>query len=196
MDVGYRSRRRPRRAVRQRPEPTAPPTKLSHVRDRTLGEKWAAYLAAARERTGLTKAELAKAARVARATVFRWEAGESRPEQAEIVARVAEVLGVDLDEALGAAGLRPDPAVPDRPRRQELPLDKDALYLMRRLADPDVSPEEKQFIRATLQRAARMLQEAEEAEREAAAAAAARKRVLEKRLATFEEEERDRQVGS
>src|SRR5690606_2516202 len=88
---------------------------LSLMRDRALGETWATYLSAARRAAGMSKSELAKVAQVGRATVFRWEAGESRPEQAEIVARVADVLGVDLDEALAAAGLRPSSAPPERP---------------------------------------------------------------------------------
>lgn len=156
VDVGYRSRRRPRHASRQRPTPITPPAKLSRVRDRTVGERWAAYLAAARARAGMTKAELARAANVGRATVFRWEAGESRPEQAEIVARVANVLGIELDEALIAAGLRPGEVAPNQPSTQTV-LDPraraiaESLQIMSdRLNDPSISNDERLLIEAQL----------------------------------------------
>jgi transcriptional regulator with XRE-family HTH domain len=84
------------------------------MRDKGIPPTWARYLTAARTAAGLSKTELARAAEVGRATVFRWEGGDSRPEQAEIVVRVARVLGLDIDEALAAAGLRPG-TVPDQP---------------------------------------------------------------------------------
>lgn len=157
MTVGYGSRRKQKRQPATRPSP-ARPRILSHVRDREIAAAWANYLAAARTAAGLSKTELARAAQVGRATVFRWEAGESRPEQSEIVVRVAKVLGVDLDEALAAAGLRPTAQPPTKPVK-EPPLDPDLLLLASRLADPNVSVAEKATIRATIQYLANLPEE-------------------------------------
>jgi hypothetical protein len=55
---------------------------------------------------------------VDRTTVFRWETQRARPESAELVQAVAEALGVDLDEALAAAGLKPGIAPPVEPTRE------------------------------------------------------------------------------
>ncbi|MFI6161701.1 helix-turn-helix transcriptional regulator [Micromonospora haikouensis] len=76
---------------------------------------WATYVLTGRERAGLTKSEFARRIGKDRATVGRWEDGKNRPDDADLVARVAEVLGFDLDEALAAAGLRPGVAPPATP---------------------------------------------------------------------------------
>lgn len=84
---------------------------------------WATYARAARESSLLTKAELARRLSVDRGTIHRWEAGANRPESPDMVAAFAQVLGLDLDEALAAAGLRPGtpaPAEPTRERDEEL----------------------------------------------------------------------------
>lgn len=76
---------------------------------------WATYVQAAREHARLTKTELARRIGKDRATIGRWEDGKNRPEDADLVARFADVLGLDREEALAAAGLRPGiepPAVP------------------------------------------------------------------------------------
>ncbi len=86
---------------------------------------WAAYVLTARERAGLTKSELARRIQKDRATVGRWEDGKNRPDDADLVARVAQVLGLDLDEALAAAGLRPGvtpPATPTMDLDEEIEL--------------------------------------------------------------------------
>src|SRR5690554_4221365 len=79
---------------------------------------WASYVTAAREHAGLTRSELGKRIGIAYATVWRWETGKQKPERADVVARVAQATGVNLDEALAAAGLRPADMVPDRPATQ------------------------------------------------------------------------------
>ena len=119
------------------------------MRDKAAGRTWGTYLATARKAAGLSKVDLARAANVGRATVFRWENGESRPEQAELVTRVAEVLGVELDEALAAAGLRPTAQPPDRPERQEI-TDPDLRLLAEKLTDPRVSVDDKALIKAQI----------------------------------------------
>lgn len=111
---------------------------------------WASYVQAAREQAGLSRSELAKKIGTAYATVWRWETDRQRPERAEIVARFASVTGVDLDEALAAAGLRPTAAAPDRPAAQQVPLDPDLAYLQRRLEDPRTTDTERAMIRAAL----------------------------------------------
>lgn len=112
-------------------------------------DSWATYVKSARERVGMTKTELARRLRVDRATVARWESGANRPEDADLVSRFADMFGLDLDEALAAAGLRPA-ARPPRTPTKEPPLDPDLVTLMRRLADPNVSEAAKISIRATL----------------------------------------------
>jgi transcriptional regulator with XRE-family HTH domain len=56
--------------------------------------------------------------KVDRVTVWRWENGQQKPEDADVVARLAAVLEVDLEEALAAAGLRPGIAAPTAPTRE------------------------------------------------------------------------------
>lgn len=113
-------------------------------------DTWATYVQAARERVGMTKTELARRLGVDRATIARWETGANRPEDADMVARFAHLFGLDLDEALAAAGLRPTARPPARPVKEPA-LDPDLVLLARRLADPKVSAAEKATIRATLQ---------------------------------------------
>lgn len=116
------------------------------MRDRRAGETWGSYARAARKHAQLSVADLAKLTGIGRATLYRWESGEQRPERAEMVARWAEAVGVDLDEALAAAGLRPG-ASPDRPSAQQLPLDPDLAWLAQRLQDPRTPETEKALIR-------------------------------------------------
>lgn len=78
-------------------------------------DTWATYVQAAREHAGLNKTELARRIGKDRATIGRWEDGKNRPEDANLVARFADVLGLDRDEALAAAGLRPDVEPPAAP---------------------------------------------------------------------------------
>ena len=76
---------------------------------------WATYIKAAREHARLTKTELARRISKDRATVGRWEDGKNRPEDANLVALIADVLNLDIDEALAAAGLRPGVEAPPTP---------------------------------------------------------------------------------
>lgn len=80
---------------------------------------WATYVLAARKNAGprLSQAELARRLGVDRSTIWRWETGQSKPEDADIVAQLAEVLDLDLEEALAAAGLRPGVSAPAEPTR-------------------------------------------------------------------------------
>lgn len=122
-----------------------------HVRNTPTPERgnWATYVTATRERVGMSKAELGRRLGVDRGTVHRWEAGQNRPEDAAVVTAFANLFGLDVDEALTAAGLRLGTAPVSRPTK-EVPLDPDLKIIMRRLADPNVSEPEKVSIRATL----------------------------------------------
>lgn len=111
---------------------------------------WASYVRAAREHAKLTRPALAVAMGVQRSTIYRWETTNTRPEQADVVARFARETGVNLDEALAAAGLRPGVVAPDRPAQQELPMDPQVAELNRKLQDPETSDVEKQALRALL----------------------------------------------
>ncbi|MFI6332951.1 helix-turn-helix domain-containing protein [Micromonospora chersina] len=79
---------------------------------------WATYSRLAREGAGLGKSELARRLGMDRGTVHRWEIGKTRPEDPQVVQAFAEVLGLDLEEALAAAGLRPGVAPPAEPTRE------------------------------------------------------------------------------
>lgn len=67
---------------------------------------WARFAKAARGK--MSQSELARQLQVDRATIYRWENGQQRPERADTVARFARITGIDVDEALAAAGLKPD----------------------------------------------------------------------------------------
>lgn len=122
-----------------------------HVRNTLPPERgnWATYVATVRERVGMSKAELARRLGIDRGTVHRWETGKNRPEDPAVVQAFAELFGLDVDEALIAAGLRLG-ATTVRTPTSEPPLDPDLKIIMRRLTDPNVSEAEKISIRATL----------------------------------------------
>lgn len=117
------------------------------MRDRRAGETWGSYARAARKHAQLSVADLAKLTGIGRATLYRWEGGDQRPERAELVMRWAEAVGVDLDEALAAAGLRPTKTAPARPATQQPPLDPDLAWLAQRLQDPSTPATERELIR-------------------------------------------------
>lgn len=109
-------------------------------------DTWATLVSTAREAAGLSKVELARRLNVDRATIGRWEQGLTRPEQADVVQRFADLLALDLDECLIAAGLRPAELRQAPPRE----MDPDVLKLMRMLSDPDTPEATKEQIRAML----------------------------------------------
>jgi transcriptional regulator with XRE-family HTH domain len=105
-----------------------------HMRNTPGPERgtWATYIKAAREHARLNKTQLAQRIGKDRATVGRWEDGKNRPEDANLVALVAEVLGLDQDEALAAAGLRPGVEAPVEPTREP---DEEVDLIMRATVD-------------------------------------------------------------
>jgi transcriptional regulator with XRE-family HTH domain len=78
---------------------------------------WATYARLARENAvpPISQSELARRLDTDRTTIWRWEHGKQKPEDPAIVVRFAAVLGLDPDEALAAAGLRPGVAAPSTP---------------------------------------------------------------------------------
>ncbi len=88
-------------------------------------QTWAQFAKAARGR--ISQSELARQLKVDRATIYRWETGQQRPENADTVARFAQVTGIDVDEALAAAGLRPSIQAPAEPTRE--PDEEEALIM-------------------------------------------------------------------
>jgi len=111
-------------------------------------DKWATLVERARTAAGLTKVALAGRLGVDRATVTRWEQGITRPESADVVQRFADLLGIDLEDALAAAGLRPT-GEPERPAPPPMP--REVVKLLALLADPDTPPEIQAQVRATLE---------------------------------------------
>lgn len=75
----------------------------------------------------MSQSELARQLGVDRATIYRWETGIQRPESADTVARFARITGIDTDEALAAAGLRPDAEALTEPTRE--PDEEEALIM-------------------------------------------------------------------
>lgn len=119
-----RQRLRLRRRNDASPQPSRPatiPLPLPYsvrVRNTTEPQRqaWAQFAKSARGR--MPQSELAKQLGVDRATIYRWENGLQRPENADTVARFAQITGIDVEEALAAAGLRPDVQAPHEPTRE------------------------------------------------------------------------------
>lgn len=120
------------------PQPSRPattPHSLTYgvrVRNTTEPQRhtWAQFAKSARGR--INQSELARRLGVDRATIYRWETGQQRPENADTVARFARITDVDIDEALAAAGLKPDVEPPTEPTRE---LDEDEQVIMRAPVD-------------------------------------------------------------
>lgn len=95
----------------------------------------------ARDR-GMTDKDIERATGIGASTFHRWRRAEFReaPEM-ERVRKFCEGLGVPLAEALAALGMTEKRVGP------EPPMDPDVLTVLRALADPNVSPEEKRIIR-------------------------------------------------
>lgn len=93
------------------------PVRVRNTSDENRGT-WATFAKAARTGARMTQSELARQLGVERTTVWRWETGKQRPENADMVAAFARVLDIELDEALAAAGLRPGVVAPKEPTRE------------------------------------------------------------------------------
>lgn len=71
----------------------------------TDGGDWATLVKTGRIAVGMSQQALADAVGVSRSTVVRWERNIQKPENAEVVAKVAEVIRDDYDRLMRAAGL-------------------------------------------------------------------------------------------
>jgi hypothetical protein len=96
---------------------------------------------------GLTDREIQRRSGVATSTFHRWRSAEGRslPKLPQVRAFVGAV-GASLDEAMRVLGMtdaEPEPTA-------EPPLPRDVRVILRRLADPNTSEEERKFIRMTL----------------------------------------------
>jgi len=112
------------------------------------GGTWATLVKRMRAATNMTGAELARRLDVDRATIWRWEAGRQKPESPDLIKAFADLFGLDVEEALRAAGLRPtEDAQPEPPREHT---DPDVLAFYRLLADPDTSEDIKAQARAMM----------------------------------------------
>lgn len=114
---------------------------------------WATFVKSCRAAAKMTGAELSRRLHIDRATLWRWETGKQRPENGEIVAALADLFGVDLDEALASAGLRPMEVARPQP---DPPLDPSLADLVRILEDKDTPEDEKEYIRSTMRRLVEM----------------------------------------
>ncbi len=114
----------------------------------STGGTWATLVKRMRSTTGMTGAELARRLDVDRATIWRWEAGRQKPESADLIKAFADLFGLDVEDALRVAGLRPTQEEP--PAAPHEPTDPDVLKLLRLLADPDTPATTKEQIRAMM----------------------------------------------
>lgn len=97
---------------------TTPPHGAYIVRMRN-SDTWSAYVKTLRERAGLSQAALGEAIGLNRSTVWRWETGKSRPDDIDVIARVAHAVRSTTQEAMAAAGLAaPTDREPDDPELQ------------------------------------------------------------------------------
>lgn len=92
------------------------------MRVRTIPDRprdsWATYVSALRQATGISRAEMARRLGVDPTTVWRWETGRQKPESPAVPQAMAGLFHLDLDEALAAAGLKPDVEPPKEPTRE------------------------------------------------------------------------------
>ena len=136
----------------QPPRPGITPLSLPYrvrVRNTPAEQRgtWATFAKAAREGARMSQAELARRLNVERTTVWRWETGKQKPESADMVAAFARILGIDVDEALAAASLRPGVTAPAEPTRE---VDEE-IDLVRR--NPNLSEQRKmQIVKVILER--------------------------------------------
>lgn len=130
IEAGSHAARQHRRQVLRarsvaRPTPTRPAQTTYRVRVRNTGDAdrvaWATYAAMARKAARMSQSGLAKRVGVDRVTVYRWETGVQRPTDPDVVAAFAAALGLDVDEALAAAGLRPGTPAPAAPKPPDDP---------------------------------------------------------------------------
>ena len=92
----------------------------------------------ARERAGMTQAELADALGVTQNLVGRLEAGGRNDPRTSTLVRLCKTLGTSLDELVGAAGLLPDAAARSG-RDSAVPLLRRIREARKALSDLDVA---------------------------------------------------------
>lgn len=129
--------------------PSLTPFPLSYrLRMRNAGSgTWATLVKQMRAAARMSGAELARRLDVDRATIWRWEAGRQKPESPDLIKAFADLFGLDVEDALKAAGLRPSGE--DPPVHRE-PTDPDVLKLLKLLADPNTPTATKTQIRAMM----------------------------------------------
>lgn len=71
----------------------------------TDGGDWATLVKTGRLAARLSQQALADAIGASRWTILRWEAGQQKPENAEVVAKLSKVIRQDYDQLMRAAGL-------------------------------------------------------------------------------------------
>ncbi len=155
---GYAGRRLAARKRNVAGPPTCRPAQLPTTRIYGLRMRnveppdrsaWAALVKQCRGVTGMTGAELSRRLDVDRATIWRWETGRQRPENVAVVEAFARLFAIDIEEALAAAGMRPQPA-PHRAEPLRPALDPALAEAQAMLDDPNVSDVVKAQVHAML----------------------------------------------
>lgn len=99
---------------------------------------------------GMTAIQIEEAAGIRLSTIHRWRRGEIAP-TVDKVRQFCAGLGVSPKEALAALGVVTERETPPEPI-----VDPDIVALLRKLQDPNVNDETKQYIRTTLRMLADM----------------------------------------
>ncbi len=140
---GYAARRD---ALRKRklagPQPSQPATTPHHglypLRVRNDGsdrrQTWAEYVAKLRKATRLSRPKFAERLGVDPTTVWRWEVKGQRPESSEVPELIALTFGLDVDDVLTAAGLKPSG---DRAPEPPQPPDEEVELILAQKVDED-----------------------------------------------------------
>jgi transcriptional regulator with XRE-family HTH domain len=132
----------------ERPPDKRPPTSTYVARmpsavDRVRFSRFIERALAAAYGRGMTAVEIEQATKIRLSTIHRWRRGEIAP-GVDKVRQFCAGLAIPAAEALAALGVGPREVTP------EAPMDPDVAALLRKLRDPNTSPETIAFIRSTL----------------------------------------------
>lgn len=127
-------------------------------------DDWGTFVKRERLAARVTQQQLGDAVGVARETVWRWETGRQKPENVDVVVKVADFLNADRELALAAADLHVGEAPKPDPKLRGLdPNDRSVRRILEGPFDDDLKDKMLARIRQRREEA-RALQEKQELE--------------------------------